>query len=237
MSGSRRGVWAVAAGVVVALVALVVVLATHDGGSASDPSVLSAGQVDIRVPDGWKVVDGKVVRPAGSGSGGGVGPSSATGVSGTTVPLANKTDPTSDMFAAMGKFRSCLDGLGVKFIGAPDSSNPSSPANDPEYLKSLSTCAARSNIVQALSAAQAANDALTPDEIKTRNAAYLKWRECMIGRGWKIPTPAPDEKGRLFTFSTQSGTSIVPPAGKDIITSTDTQECIAKVQKPTAKKN
>ena len=44
-----------------------------------------------------------------------------------------------------------------------------------------------------------------------------------------------DEKGRLFSFSTQStqqGQSpIVAPAGKDILTSKDLQECVAKAQK------
>ncbi len=40
------------------------------GGSSDDPSVLSAGQLDIKLPDGFKVVDGKVQRPAQAASAG-----------------------------------------------------------------------------------------------------------------------------------------------------------------------
>jgi len=140
------------------------------------------------------------------------------------------------MFTALAKFRGCLDQSGVKFIGAPDQSNPQSPTNDPNYIKALSTCAARSNIVQALQAAQAANDNLTPAQIKQRNKAYLKWRSCMIGRGWKIPTPKPDAQGRLFNFGTAGSSGgaqnqIVPPSGKDVLSSPDLAQCAAKAQK------
>ncbi len=86
----------------------------------------------------------------------------------------------------------------MKFIGAPDASNPESPTNDPDYIKALSTCAARSGIVQTLQAAQAEQDTLTPAQIKERNKGYLAWRDCMIKRGWGIPKPTPDSKGRLF---------------------------------------
>ena len=174
-------------------------------------------------------------------------PTVAPGVPGTTapasgssgsIPLDNQSDPTAGLFTAFGKFRSCLDDLGVKFIGAPDPANPNSPANDPDYLKNLSTCAARSNIVQALQTAQTAQDNLTPAQIEEQNKGYLKWRTCMIGRGWKIPVPTPDSKGRLFSFGTSAGggsansaNAIQPPAGKDILTSNDVQECGAKVQK------
>ena len=54
----------------------------------------------------------------------------------------------------------------MKFIGGPDRANPNSPTNDPDYLKNLATCAARSNIVQALQTASAAENNLTPAQIK-----------------------------------------------------------------------
>lgn len=205
------------------------VLASCGGGGDQDATVLPAGQVDIKLPPGYEVVDGKVVTPAGATKGGGnaAGGSSVT----TTIPLDREQDPTTAMFDALAKFRACLDGLGVKFVGAPDAADPSSPANDPDYVSSLSTCAARSNIVQALQAAQSANDDLTPEEIKTRNKQYLKWRKCMIGRGWKIAEPVPDEQGRLFSFGTNSANQIQPPPGKDLLTSNDTQECAAKLQR------
>jgi hypothetical protein len=240
--------------VIVAL-AFAVVLAGC-GGGGGDPRVIDAGQVDIKLPQGYKVVAGKIVTPptsavpstaaakasgaAGTAPPGAVPQTGATTTTGSTIPLDNKTDPTTDLFAAFGKFRKCLDDLGVKFLGAPDASNPNSPTNDPNYLKSLSTCAARSNIVQTLQAASAAENNLTPAEIEQRNKGYLKWRSCMVDRGWKIPTPTPDAQGRLFSIgnAASSGGAANPiqaPPGKDILTSNDVQQCAAKVQKATAK--
>ncbi len=239
----------VAIGAVVALGA--VMLLAGCGGGSSDPRVIDAGQVDIQLPQGYKVVQDKIVAPptskpapttapaatgaAGSVPPGAVPPTGATTPTASTIPLDNKTDPTTDLFAAFGKFRSCLDQLGVKFLGAPDASNPNSPTNDPTYLKNLSTCAARSNIVQALQASTAANDNLTAAQIEQRNKGYLKWRTCMINRGWKIPTPTPDAQGRLFSFGTTGASSVQlqPPAGKDLFSSDDIQQCATKVQKST----
>lgn len=217
--------------VLVALLCVGALAGCGGGGDDQDATVLPAGQIDIKLPPGYKVVDGKVVKPAGA-SGGGTDAAKTASVT-TTIPLAQDQDPTTALFDAISKFRGCLDGLGVKFIGGPDASNPESPTNDPDYIKSLATCAARSNIVQALQAAQSANDNLTPEEIQQRNKAYLKWRKCMIGRGWKIAEPVPDEKGRLFSFGQGSQTQIEAPPGKDILSSSDTQECAAKARPAT----
>lgn len=203
-------------------------LAGCGGGGDQDPTVLPAGQVDIKLPPGYEVVDGKVVKPAGAAGGGADAARASTAT--TTIPLDQEQDPTTALFDALAKFRGCLDGLGVKFIGGPDAANPDSPTNDPEYIQSLSTCAARSNIVQALQAAQSANDNLTPEEIESRNKSYLKWRKCMIGRGWKIAEPVPDEKGRLFAFGQGSQNQIEAPPGKDILSSSDTQECAERAR-------
>lgn len=253
---ARRGAVALA---VVAFGALG--LAACGGGSDdSQPRVLEAGQVDVKLPPGFKVVDEKVVvvkkkvvkkkkvaKPKAADSGrttGTTAPGASTptapGGGGTTpttakgsVPLDNKSDPTSDLLGAFGKFRTCLADLHVKFIGAPDASNPESPTNDPDYIKALSTCAARSNIVQALQAAQAEQDTLTPAQIKERNKGYLDWRDCMIKRGWGIPKPTPDSKGRLFAFGGSSAPQLNPPAGKDLVSSKDIEQCAAKVQRAT----
>ena len=116
-----------------------------------------------------------------------------------TIPLA-KQNPTTALFSAVATFQSCLSGRGVTFQGAPDPKNPNSPANDPTYVKSLVACAAQSHILQALKSAQSAQDNLTPKQVKTENNDYLKWRKCMIARGWGIPTPTPNAKGLLFSF-------------------------------------
>ena len=155
-----------------------------------------------------------------------------------TVPLA-QDDSTTKFFKAMTGFQTCLKGLNVKFIGAPDQSNPSAPTNDPNYVNALSTCAAKSNIVQALKDQQTAQDNLTPAQIKTQNEGYLVWRDCMIGRGWGIPEPKPDAKGRLFSFggaTSGSQPQFTPPPGQDIISSSDVQACAAEAQKSAAAK-
>ena len=143
------------------------------------------------------------------------------------------------MFTALSKFRACLDRDGVKFIGAPNQADPNSPTNDPNYIKSLSSCAAESNIVAALKASQTAQDNLSPAEIKQQNKGYLKWRTCMVARGWKVPEPKPDAKGRLFTFSasgsSQGQSPIQAPPGKDILSSSDLQQCAALAQKSVGK--
>ena len=148
---------------------------------------------------------------------------------GTTVPLAKQNTITA-LFTAVGSFQSCLQGLGVTFIGIPDASNPNSPTNNPSYLKSLTTCAAKSNILQALKSEQDAQSNLTLSQIRTENKEYLKWRTCMIGKGWQIPTPTPNAQGLLFSFGGTGGTGtsvagIVPPPGKSILSTSDMQTC------------
>ena len=228
------------AAVASALVAALAFVSAGCGGSskASDgPVVIPAGQVNLQLPPGWKVTKGGVERPASAAATapGGNGPSGPSPASPSdAVPLA-KEDPTTSFFTALGKFQACLKDLNVKFIGIPDAKNPNSPANNPDYVKALSTCAARSNIVQALKDVQKAQDNLTPAQIEQQNKAYLKWRDCMIGRGWGIPEPKPDDKGRLFSFGGGGGgaPNFTPPPGQDIITSSDVTACAQQVQAET----
>ncbi len=148
-----------------------------------------------------------------------------------TIPLA-KQSPATAMFTAIGTFQSCLSNLGVKFIGAPNPADPNSAANNPTYLKNLSTCAAQSHILQALKAEQSAQDNLTPKQVKTENQEYLKWRTCMVGRGWQIPQPTPNAKGLLFSFGGSGGgtSGFKPPPGQSLLSSPDMSACAAKAQ-------
>jgi hypothetical protein len=225
----------------VVMFALVFTVAATGCGSSSKTSgtaMINAGQIDLHRVNvqpppgytiatnrngGWRLVAGKgVSNPGGAGS------STAN-----TIPLAG-VDPTTKFFGALGSFSSCLRGLHVKFIGAPNASNPNSPANDPNYLKALSTCAAKSSIVQALKDEQNAQNNLTPAQIKVQNAGYLKWRDCMIGRGWTIPQPKPDAKGRLFSFGAGGGgvgSGFKAPPGQDITSSPDVSACASQAQK------
>jgi hypothetical protein len=248
---ARRAV----AGLAVVALAALVLTACGGGGDDSQPRVLEAGQVDVKLPAGFKVVNEKVVvvkkkkvaAPKAADEGkttdtkaSGTSTPTAPGGGGTTpttskssVPISKDSNPTEDLLKSFAKFRDCLNEEHVKFIGAPDASNPESPTNDPDYIKALSTCAARSNIVQALQAAQAEQDTLTPAQIKERNKGYLAWRECMVNRGWGIPKPTPDSKGRLFAFGAGNGPQLKPPAGKDLFNSKDIEQCSAKAQRAT----
>lgn len=149
--------------------------------------------------------------------------------SSATVPLAQQ-NPTTALFTAIGTFQSCLAAKGVTFIGVPNAKDPSSPANSPSYLKSLMTCAAQSKILQALKAEQTAQDDLTPTQVKKENGLYLKWRTCMIGRGWGIPEPKPNTKGLLFTFGSATAGGFKPPAGQSLLSSSDLQDCASKAE-------
>ena len=162
------------------------------------------------------------------GAGGAKGSVQATG---TTIPLA-KQDPTTALFTAIGVFQSCLKGLGVTFSGAPSANDPNSPTNNPSYIKSLTTCAAQSNIVQALNAEKTAQDNLTPQQVLDENKIYIKWRACMISRGWGVPEPKPDSKGALFSFGTggSGGPQLTPPPGESLLTSPDIEDCVALAQ-------
>lgn len=210
------------------------------GGQGTTTEVIAAGQVDVhdvQIPAGWKSAAQGAARPDSGPSSSGASAAAGgptTTASTDTIPLA-KEDPSSAFFTATGKFSQCLKDNGVKFIGAPDASNPSSPSNDPNYLKTLTTCAAQSNIVQAMKDNQAAQAAQTPEQIQKSNEGFLIWRDCMIAKGWDIAKPVPDKEGRLFNVggSGGSGLQIKPPPGKDILTSTDTGDCASEAQKKT----
>ena len=227
---------------IVATVLALVAVAPACGSEEPEPGVLRAGQVDIQLPEGWTVEEASAVRPPrpddGDGAGaqptGGTGPGQQPPPTTTppeTIPLS-EDDPQTAFFKAAQVFQQCLDDEGFEFIGVPDAANPNAPSNDPDYLAALGTCAAKSNIIQALENVQKAEDAMTPAEIEERNEQYLEWRECMIGKGWGIPEPTPDERGRLFSFSGAAqggGPQFDPPAGESLLDSDDFGDCIDEV--------
>jgi hypothetical protein len=205
----------------VAILAFVALAATScsGGSNSSDVVAIQAGQAPPgALPTGIKA-------------------KAAENATAATVPLAQQ-NPTTALFTSIGVFQSCLSELGVTFVGAPDPSDPSSPANSPTYLKSLGTCATKSNILQALKTAQSAQDNLTPSQVKKENQDYLKWRKCMIGRGWGIPQPTPNSEGLLFSFGGSGGSGsgsggaagFTAPPGQSLLSSSDLQQCAAVAQ-------
>lgn len=213
-----------------------VLLAPACAEEERDPQVLRAGQVDIRLPDGWTVEEASAVKPPSQVAAD--APTGGTGVAGAAVPATttppdtvplSEDDPQTAFFKAASVFQQCMDDNGTEFIGVPDANNPSSPTNDPDYLSALGTCASKSNIIQALQDVQAAEEAMTPADIEEANERYLVWRECMIGHGWGIPEPVPDERGRLFSIggaASGGGPQIDAPPGEDLLSSDHFSDCL-----------
>ncbi len=190
---------------------LIVSSCSTSTSSTSEPSrtiYLAAGQIPAsELPH---------IGRSGSGGAGGT----------TTIPLAQQ-NPLTELFQDMSEFQACLQTLGVKFIGVPDQNNPNSPTNSPTYLKALQTCAAQSNIVQALKDVSNTDNNMTPSQIRKENKMYIAWRKCMIGKGWQIPTPTPNSKGELFALGSETSgvTNMTPPPGQSILSSGDMQAC------------
>jgi hypothetical protein len=207
-----KGGWRSA--IAVAFLAIVAASCSSGTSSRSGPALINSGQLP----------------PSAVLVGGADGTKGAAEATGTTIPLA-KQDPTTALFTAIGVFQSCLKGLGVTFSGAPSPNSPNSPTNNPSYIKSLTTCAAQSNILQALNAEKTAQDNLTPTQVLNENKIYIKWRVCMISRGWGVPEPKPDAKGALFSFGTTGGgPQLTPPPGESLLTSPDIEACVALAQ-------
>ncbi len=200
-----------------ALLALGISACSSNPASTGKTVIIQAGQV-----------------PPGALPTGGHG-KTAVGATEATIPLAQQS-PTTALFTAIGVFQSCLSNLGVTFVGAPNPADPSSPANNPSYLKNLGTCATKSDILQALKTEETAQDNLTPAQVEKENKDYLRWRKCMISRGWGIPQPTPNAKGLLFSFGGTGGSGgggasgFKAPPGQSLLSSSDLQQCAAVAQ-------
>ena len=120
-----------------------------------------------------------------------------------TIPL-NKDDrpPELKLFDAFSKFSGCIKDSGETIRG--DLQDPNNPAyQDPAYLEVVQKCAARSDIVNILNEVSTTRANLTPDEIKTRNEAFVVLSDCLKKKGWKIDTSI-DSSGLINPTTFQS---------------------------------
>jgi hypothetical protein len=120
-----------------------------------------------------------------------------------TIPL-NKDDrpPELKLFDAFSKFSGCIKDSGETIRG--DLQDPNNPAyQDPAYLEVIQKCAARSDIVNILNEVSTTRANLTPDDIKTRNEAFVLLSDCLKKKGWKIDT-AIDSSGLINPTTFQS---------------------------------
>jgi len=145
----------------------------------------------------------------------------------TTLPQTEELTPQQELFQAIEVFQSCMDAEGISFIGVPDPSlGDDAPQNQQAYIDTLILCATRSDIQNKIAAANAAQADLTPEEVEEQNRSFLAVRECLVGRGWIIPEPVPNENGLLFG-GIQQTQQWEPPAGETLIDSDDIAECVA----------
>jgi len=120
-----------------------------------------------------------------------------------TIPL-NKDDrpPELKLFDAFSKFSGCIKDSGETIRG--DLQDPNNPAyQDPAYLEVIQKCAARSDIVNILNEVSTTRANLSPDDIKTRNEAFVLLSDCLKKKGWKIDT-AIDSSGLINPTTFQS---------------------------------
>ena len=55
-------------------------------------------------------------------------------------------------------------------------------------MEAVSTCAARTDIVNILAEVQATRADLTPQQVQQRNQAFTDLRDCLVDKGWTIET-------------------------------------------------
>ena len=158
------------------------------GNAAPDAVVRSADDVQVMTPAQVAKVRSEMAplttTPPPLAPGESVPPAAA----GDTVPQ-NKDNrpPELRLFDAYAKFKSCIEDAGYTIQG--NLQDPNNPAyKDPAYLKVVTTCAARTDIVEILKEMQTTRADLAPADVEIRNKAFKLLEACLKGRGWKIET-------------------------------------------------
>ena len=120
-----------------------------------------------------------------------------------TIPLnQDNRPPELKLFDAYAEFSGCIKNAGQTIRG--DLQDPNNPAyQDPAYLEVIQKCAARSDIINVLQEVGTTRANLEPDEIKTRNEAFVALSGCLKKKGWKIETSI-DSSGLINPTQFQS---------------------------------
>ena len=120
-----------------------------------------------------------------------------------TIPLnQDNRPPELKLFDAYAEFSGCIKDAGQTIRG--DLQDPNNPAyRDPAYLEVIQKCAARSDIINVLQEVGTTRTNLEPDEIKTRNEAFVALSGCLKKKGWKIETSI-DSSGLISPTQFQS---------------------------------
>ena len=120
-----------------------------------------------------------------------------------TIPLnQDNRPPELKLFDAYAEFSGCIKDAGQTIRG--DLQDPNNHAyKDPAYLEVIQKCAARSDIINVLQEVGTTRANLEPDEIKTRNEAFVALSGCLKKKGWKIETSI-DSSGLINPTQFQS---------------------------------
>ena len=214
-----------------ALIAGFALVAAACGGGGDDTSgdvtLRSAGAIAVDADDVATTTTTEAVAAAGGAGEAGDSVSVDGEATDTTTTLPQEElDPGEALFEAVGVFQSCLDAEGYEFIGIPfqEETDPEAPVNQQPYIDALVACAARSQIQERLAEADAARADLTAEEVENQNRQFIAFRDCMVGRGWGIPEPVPNEQGLLFGGFASTASWVAPP-GESLTTSDDLGEC------------
>jgi hypothetical protein len=204
--GKRR------AGFVVALVATFVAVAAGCGSSSERTVVRGADDVQVMTPKQVRDMKASAAKADASGNG--------EAAPGDTVPQNADDRPVEQrIFEAFADFRSCLADSGQTIQGnLLDRNNPA--FKDPEYVKTLQKCAARTKIAETFQEFQSVRANLTPEQVEERNEQFKKLQPCLEKRGWTIETSI-SEIGLI------EPTTFMSPDGG--INERDVQQCAAEV--------
>lgn len=222
-----------AAAIVIALALFVAACGSSgDAEESSEPNLVSAD--DLAIDSESLAAAGADDDDAGADAdntagGASEGDGESAGSTTTTLPQEEET-LEDEFFDSVEEFMSCLEAEGFEFIGPPSGAlGADAPQNAQPYVDALIACAARSGVQEKLAEVDAARAEMTPEEVEEENRAFLLFRDCMVGRGWLILDPTPDENGLLF-HGVQSTSEWIAPDGQSLATSDDTAECQALVQ-------
>lgn len=208
---------------VAAIVLTAVLLATACGSGGSEaevnaaPAFVEQGAGNIADEDISTTTEAPV-DDAGSGASESQLPE--FDVTEDTIPTDEEEDADGEFFDAVGVFMSCLDTEGYGFIGIPNGDDETAPVNQPGYGEALGQCAASSQIVTKMEAAEDTSN-FTAEEIEEQNRNFTVFVDCLVGRGWTIPPLTPDENGSLQAAYIEIAQEWTPPDGGGLLDSGD----------------
>jgi hypothetical protein len=173
------------------------------------------GADDIQVMSPRAVKEMKEAAARDDDAAGGAG-----GATADTLPQNEDDRPVEQrLFSAFADFRACLADAGQAIQG--DLTDRNNPAfKDPEYVKTLQKCAARTKIAETYQEFQSVRDNLTPEQVKERNEGFKKLQPCLEKRGWTIET-------RTSEIGLIEPTTFVGPDGE--LDERDVSQCASEI--------